>query len=183
PELARQELRRRRLLEDDVDNVVAGEVAGLAEERLRPVIMQNRPEDVALAGAVDAVAGERAGGGADVVLAVVAGAHGEELHQLPREVLVGVRSDAGLQVQVDHHRWLAGDALEDVREASVGGLPLEDVLVVKRANAAYAQLIEAAGVQAVPEEGELFDSWLLGRGHATQPPEDQVLRFGGVADG
>jgi hypothetical protein len=68
------------VIEDDVDDVVAVEVAGLAEELLDAVVvvvlakMNSSPSC--------AQAGEGAGALADVVLGVVADAEGEQLHQL-----------------------------------------------------------------------------------------------------
>src|SRR5439155_13998846 len=95
PELRRDEARRGRLLQQDVEDGVAVEVAGLAEQGLGRGIVQRRPQAERKIVAVDAPAGERARGFADVLLAVAAQPFGrtrrlaerEQLHHLAREVL------------------------------------------------------------------------------------------------
>ena len=61
-------------------------------------------------------AGERAGRLAHVVLGVVADARGKEFHQLPGVVLVGLSFAVGLGVEIDHHRGVLRDRLQELVE-------------------------------------------------------------------
>jgi hypothetical protein len=90
-ELRRHELGRDRLLEDDVDDVLAVERAGAAEERLLAEVVL-RGVELELEHVVGP-AGERARRLAHVALGVVADAHREQLEQLAAEVLVRVLLD------------------------------------------------------------------------------------------
>src|SRR5205085_3151448 len=88
-DLARDEARAGRLLQDRVDALVAVELARDAEERLlAEVVIEPAVREAAL---LVAPAGERARRFLDVGLGVVAVAEREELHQLARPVLVRVR--------------------------------------------------------------------------------------------
>ena len=75
---------------DHPQDVLAGKVAGLAEESLGAVVVILRVVLEVDAVLVQAPAGVGFGGLLDVLLGVVAFAEGEELHHLAREIFVRV---------------------------------------------------------------------------------------------
>ena len=127
------------LLGDDVDDVFTVEVAGLAQEGLLAVVVVflavvKVPGDAAVG--PDGVlvgpdrhvlrvgqgpAGEGAGTFLDVVLGVVADAHGEKLQQLPAVILVDGVAVVVVVVQPDQHRRVAGNLQQKLVEAPQPG--------------------------------------------------------------
>ncbi len=93
------ELRCRRLLEEDVDDVVAVEVSGAAEERLRAVVVLGGVEIELARAPRERETGKGAGALAHVLFGVVADAQGEEFHQLAREIFVGMSFEAARVVE------------------------------------------------------------------------------------
>ena len=178
-QLGREQLRRRRLLEDDVDDVVAAEVPGLAEERLGAVVV-HAAVVVEAAGAVGVLAerpaGERARRLADVLLGVVADAQREQLHQLARVVLVGMRLDVDVVVEVAQHRRVLRHVQREV--AHVAQRVLAEELVLHEQLLRRGLLLRRAGEVPVPEQRHLLLQRRGRRDHAAQPPllhRDQVL--------
>src|SRR4029453_10157719 len=98
-ELRRHVFGRDRLLEDDVDDVLAVERAAAAEEGLLAGVVL-RGVELELEDVVGP-AGERARRLADVALGVVADTHREELEQLAPEVLVRMALDVLAVVEID----------------------------------------------------------------------------------
>jgi hypothetical protein len=89
--------------EQDVEHVRAA-ADQPPENDLGALVVQPRPEKIVAGIEVDAPAGEGARRLLDVLLAVLAFAQGEELHQLAREVLVRLAAAIGRRVEVDDHR-------------------------------------------------------------------------------
>ena len=157
---ARDRALRVREVQDDRDRVVAGPVAGHAEQRLDPVVVrrgavqERRAVVVVVARVVlDGPARQRARAFPDVRLAVVADAEAKELHQLPRVVLVGPPGVVQPVVEPDEHRgsWRIHG---DVVEAAQGVLPHRPVLVEHEGGA--ADLGYPGSPVQVPEVGHLF---------------------------
>ena len=124
--LGAEALGRRRVGDQDVHDVVAVPVAGLAHERLRVVVVLAGVE-VELA-AAQVPAGEGAGGGLDVVLGVVADAAGVQLHQFAPEVLVRVRLEVLVAVEVAQHLRVPRDGQGQGAEVAQRVLPEHLVL-------------------------------------------------------
>src|SRR5262249_11930058 len=96
-EMARQEFRGSRLLHNDVDDVFAIKASRMAQEGLLAVVMvfgliRKTPVEAAQGQAwefwADGPAGEGTRGLFDIVLAVVAHPHREQLQQLPAPVFI-----------------------------------------------------------------------------------------------
>ena len=63
-------------------------------------------------------AGERARGFLHVLLAVVTLAEREELHHFTRKILVGASFAVLCAVEVDHHRRIAGNGVQEIAEVA-----------------------------------------------------------------
>ena len=168
----REALSRRAQRHQHLNDVVAREVPRLPHEGLRSVIEEPRIEggvrrEAELLAAREGPAGEGARRLANIVLRVVPDAGGEEFHQLPRVVLVGLAFAVGLRVEVDHHRRVFRDRLQELVEVGQRHLPKELVLRVQLGGTG---LVQSAGQQAVPEERHLFLERPRGLHHALQPP-------------
>src|SRR5437763_1367861 len=112
-------------------------------------------------------AGEGTGRLSNIVLGVVPDAGSEEFHQLPRVVLVGLTLAIGFRVEVDHHRRVFRNRLQQVAEVGERHLSKELVL---RVQLGRTGLVQSAGQQAVPEERHLLLETPRRLHHALQPP-------------
>ena len=155
------------------------EVPALAEERLRAVVV-HAAVVVEAAGAVGVLAerpaGERARRLADVLLGVVADAEREQLHQLARVVLVGVRFDVDVVVEVAQHRRILRHVQREI--AHVAQRVLAEELVLHEQLLRRRLLLRRAREVPVPEQRHLLLQRRGRRDHAPQPPllhRDQVL--------
>ena len=164
---------RDRLLEDDLQGVDAVEVAGLAQERLRTIIMLVRVDlerEI-----VEVPAGERPRAFADVLLRVVPHAHGEELHHLTGKVLVGGALHVVLGVEEIQHRRVLGDLDGQIPDAA--GRALFEQLDLLQHLAVVANLVLVRGKVAVPHQGHLFLQRMRGLQHPVRPPVAKAARF------
>ena len=118
PQLGGDELGGLGPREQDVEHGVAVEAPGLPEHGLRAVVVEPRAEDERAGLAVEAPAGERARGLLDVLLGVVAFAEREELHHLAREILVRRALAVLHAVEVDDHRRILGDRVQQRAEVA-----------------------------------------------------------------
>ena len=157
---------------DDVDDIVAVEVAGLSEEGLvAEVVLALVEEELGLA--LQLPAGEGPGRLADIVFGVVADAEAEEFHELAGVVLVGGRLLVGAAVEINHHRRVARDGLQQVA-VPAHALGAEELVLLQRLRA-VAGLLEGAGQDAVPEESDLLLEGALRVRHALEPPPLEVV--------
>ena len=131
----------------------AVEVAGLAEKRFFAVVVLIFVDDEFQVHEIPA--GERARGLADVLLGVVAHAHGEHLHDFAREVFVGRALDVDAGVQEGEH----GRVLRRRRPSGRGNCRCRGagtVPAVREQLAIIAHLVFVGGEVAVPEQRHLF---------------------------
>ena len=166
-DLRGDELRRRPLRNDDVDDVFAVEATGLAEYGLLPVVVL-----VFAHHEVEPILGPTGKGPrrlADVVLGVVADTHREHLEHLSTEVLVRVALQVLAVVEVDEHRRVFRHSEQEVSEAAEAVL-LEQ-FDLHQELAVVADLGVRSGEVAVPEERELLLERALADQHALSPPE------------
>ena len=119
-------------------------------------------------GAVELIAGECAGGLADVLLGVVALAEGEEFHHLAGEVFIGFAFFRILGVQINHHRGIHEDRLRQILEAAEGMFAEQFVLVDHEHR--LFDLLDRGGEMIMPEKRHLFAQRGLGFQHAAEPP-------------
>ena len=110
-----------------------------------------RPEHELAGVAVEAPAGEGACGFLDVLLAVVALAEGEELHHLAREILVGRALAVLRAVEIDHHRRIARDGVQQ-RRRSCRAHWRAAVAFCRYISSASSDLLLARHEMVVPEE-------------------------------
>ena len=97
------------------------QVPGVAEEGDRTRSVTAGPVDEGEFGSLQAVTGEGVGRGGDIALAVLTNAEREQLHHLPRKVLVGMGGVIGRGVQPDHHRRILRHGLgQRVERAGAG---------------------------------------------------------------
>ena len=142
--------------------------------------MQPAAEDELPCLAVNTPAGEGTRCFLDVLLRVVSLAQGEQLHHLTGEVLVGLALAVGSIVEIDHHRRIAGDVMQEAREvaqrmpAQQHVLPVHDLIVF--------DLLLARHEVVVPEQGHLLGERRRRGQHLGQPPSAQLQALGyGVA--
>ena len=143
--------------------------------------------------AVDAPAGERAGGLLDVALGEMAFAQREELHHFTREILVGLTLATLRAVEIDQHRGILGRGVQHRGEIADCMRAQRHVLRIHQAREAH--LLLARHEMVVPEQRHPLGQ-RRGRGqHFPHPPRAQfqavphlllpksaALRFaGGVA--
>ena len=175
---------------DDVDDFLAAEIAGFAEEGFFAVVVVVGVEDelgfvaaigVAGDGVGDGPAGEGAGAFFYVILGVVglavhADAHREEFEEFAAEVFVDGVFVAHAVVEVEDHRGVAGQFQQQIAEAAHTegaeqiqlGLDLASVFAFGVAGAE----------DAVPEEGHFFLQGALGVDHPIG--EVSLVDFEGV---
>ncbi len=163
------ELGTGRLLHDDVDDVLAVEVALVAEERLLAVIVVfcavfelpreapvGKPRQLGL----ERPAGEGARCLADIHFGVVAGAEAEQFQQFAAPVLVDRGAMVLVVVEPEQHRRVLRDRHQQVAVVAHAALAeqldlLEQLIVV-------VDLRVAGGEHAVPEQRHLFFERALG---------------------
>ena len=109
-------------------------------------------------------AGEGSSALLNVLLRVVANAHGEELEKLSPEVLVYGSFVVVLIVQPDDHNRVFGNLQQQGVESSQAKPPKH--VDLNRERLSLLRLAEARGEDAVPEEGDLLLQRALGRDHA-----------------
>jgi hypothetical protein len=102
------------------------------------------------------------------VLAVVADAHGEELHHLAGEVLVRRALDVVLRVEEVEHRGILRDLDRELAQVA-GGAALEQVDLLHHL-AVVADLVLVRGEVAVPQERHLLLERVRGLHHPVRPP-------------
>ncbi len=149
------------------------EVAGLAEERLLAVVVLVFVDDEFQ---IDVIpAGEGAGGFADVLLGVVADAHGEHFHDFAGEVFVGRAFDVDAGVEEREHAGVLGHGDHQVPE--IAGAVVFEELQFGEQFAVIAHLGFVGGEMAVPEERHLFLQRPRAGEHAIRPPVGDAIGF------
>ena len=163
---------------DYFNDVVAIEVAGLAQEGLLVVVVVVGVVDevglvasvgIARHGVGDGPASEGAGGFLDVVLGVVgfavhADAQREQFQKLAAPVLVDGALVAHAVVQVEHHGRVTGEALE--QDVELAHAQVAEHIQLELDLAAMLALGVAGAEDAVPEQGDLFLQRALGVDHS-----------------
>ena len=162
-QVAGDEPGRRRLPDDDVYDVVAVEVALVAEEGLLSIVVVlglvlELPGEAAQGQARnlrrDGPAGEGPGALEHVLLGVVAHAHREELQELPAPVLVGLVLVVLVVVQPENHGRVLGQL--DQQFPVVAHAVLAEHVYLLQHLVAVVHLGVAGGEDVVPEEGHLL---------------------------
>ena len=163
------EPRRRGLTTNDLDYVVAVEVAGFAEEGLQSCIVVLRivteqPGRFAVRYAryivvVDGPAGERPGGLLDIVLRVIGAsvhthAHGKQFEEFPSPIFVDRVLVVEIVVQPENHGRIAGQPTQQLLEIAQAALPKQIDLVQHRF--LMQHLGQTGGEHAVPEKRDFF---------------------------
>ncbi len=124
---------------------------------------------------VEAPAGERARRLLHVLLGVVALAEREELHHLAREVLVRRALAVLRAVEIDEHRRVLGDRMQQRAEIAGGVRAERDVLPVHEARDAHLRL--PGNEMVVPEERHALGQRRWRRQHLLHPPGAQRETF------
>jgi len=115
----------------------------------------------------DRPAGEGARRLGNILLAIRADAAGKQLHQLAGKVLVRVANPALREVEVEHHRRVAGDSAHQLAEVAQPLADEEHRLVEHKAGP--VDLGVAGSEVAVPEERHLLLERLGGVEHPEEP--------------
>lgn len=105
---------------------------------------------------------------ADVLLRVVPEPEAEELHELSREVLVGLAAAVGVSVEPDHHGRVARHFEEEIAEGSAPVALEEAHLSHEEPRALHLPI--RRGEVPVPEECEFLDRRARREEHAPEPP-------------
>ena len=182
-EMAGDETGGSRLRNDDVDDVVAVEVAGAAEEGLLAVIVVIGAE--VEMGGIEAVgvdgrrlregpAGEGACAVLDVVLRVVAHAHREQFQQFASIVLVGFAFAVLVVVQPVDHGRVHGEFEQYGAHIAHADAAEQIDLVVHRHD--MLALGISGGKDMMPEERHLLFQRAFAVDHAVDPRADVDLR-------
>ncbi len=138
----------------------------------RNVVRPIRPDDPA---------GQRQRPLMHIVLGIVADTHREEFHQLARVVLVGRVAGTKPSIQPVEHGWINRDRVHQVVELPQPLRAQQLVLLDhERQVRGAANLGEAAGQHAMPEERQLLLEWARAVDHAQQHPANQILPVGEV---
>ncbi len=162
-EVAADEPGRGLLPHDDVDDVLAVEVALVAEEGLLAVVVILGvvhelglvvAEGVQRDGLLEGPAREGPGRLLDVELGVGADAHGEQLEQLPAVVLVDAVGVVLPVVQPVDHGWILGEVEEDIPHLAQAVAPKGVDLSNQRR--CVLALVVRGGEDVMPEEGHLL---------------------------
>ncbi len=172
-DFAGHEFGRDLLLENDAEDVDAVEVSGSAEKGLLSVVVLCGV-DLEIEIVIDP-AGESARRFADILLAVVADAHGEELHHLAGEILVRGTFHVLGGVEIGEHRRPTRD-FDQQRAEIAGRLAVQQGKLLLHL-AIVADLFLAGGEMAVPEQGHLLFQRMVGRDHAVGPPKRKTPRL------
>ncbi len=126
-------------------------------------------------GALEIPARERAGAFADVGLLIIADAHGEQFHDLAREVLVRRAFDVHAGVEIGQHGRVLRHADQQLAEIAEP-LGLEQLQLLQHL-AVIAHLVFAGGEVPMPEQRHLFFEWAVRRQHPVRPPVGDALRL------
>jgi hypothetical protein len=119
----------------------------------------------------DRPAGQGTGGLLDVAFGVMADAEREELHQLSRQVLVGMSLAVGRRVEPDQQGRVADESIEQLGEGGAG-VPAEDVVLPPHRGEA-ADFHVAGCEMVVPEERQPLAERVGPEQHAVDPPRLQ----------
>jgi hypothetical protein len=174
PQLAHQELGVAVVVHDEAQDVVRAEAPLVPEDPLDAAVVVLRLEPHGRQHAAGLLAldepRQRAGGLADVGLGVaVALAEREELHQLAREVLVGLVLIGPDQVEERAHRRVLHDVAQQRGERPQRAAAEERVLAQQ-----HRRVDVARGEVVVPEEHHLLFQRPRGADHPVQPPQHVV---------
>ena len=165
-----------RLLEDDVDDVLAVKVAGFAQEGLFPEVVVflavgelPRVAAVGRAGqlGLNRPAGEGARALPHIHLGVVGNAHGEQLQELPAPVLVHGVPVVLVVVQPENHGRVLGQLNEHIPVVAHPTLP-EHIDLLQQL-VAVVHLGVAGGENMVPEQRHLFLQGTVAGDHVVHP--------------
>ena len=184
-EMPRYEARRRRVLADDVNHILAVEVSALAEERLFAVVVvfaevfelpikaSVGPDRIA--GYPRRVkrrvayrpAGEGTGALAHVVFGVVAHAHGEQFKDFAAVIFVDSVLMVVFVVEPENHCRVAGKLDEKVAEAPQS-FPAEHLDLLEYC-LGLVELSVSCGKDVMPEERYFLFQRATGVNHAVEP--------------
>ena len=189
--MAGDELGGGALSADNLDYLLAVEVAALSEEPLFAVVVvfgveaevpgyaSVGPNRVALGaeghvlGVAYRPAGEGAGGFLYIVLAVVADAHGEEFEQFPAEVFVDGAAMVVVVVEPDYHGGVFGEFEQEGLEVAHAVAPEHSYLVAEHLALGYLGI--SGGEYAVPEQGHLLAERVGGGNHLVEPVGARIV--------
>ena len=118
-------------------------------------------------------AGQCPGTAAHVVFGIpVAVPEREELHELPRQVLVGRLGGVGLSVQPMHHRGVGQHRVGQRTE--IAQRQTAQFMVLRRHVRRDPHFLGRGGKVVVPQQRQLLMNRLMDRYHAAQPPMRQL---------
>ena len=170
-----EELRTRRLFRQNIDDVVAVEVAAMTEKRFRPGVVLIGSKPGTLCEQIETVSGEGAGRFAHILLGIIADSDGEQFHQFACPIFVRMFAPALWQIEIDHHRGVPRHLFCE------GGEVPERVtandLVLQPHPIAVFYLVDAGGEVSMPEQRHFFEQRSSSRCQAGHPPLAQVQDF------
>ncbi len=152
---------------DQLDDLLTcGHVRGAQEPLRCSAVIPGVDDELTVP--ADLPPGEAVSGRSHIVLGVGTDPHGEALHELPGEVLVGVGSLVRAGVQPDEHRRAGGDCLS--QDGEISRPERAEQLVLPVHVKGEADLGYGGREMPVQQERQLLLEWAGGDDHPSQPP-------------
>ncbi len=169
PNLVRNKGGALALLTDNVDHIVTVPVAGLTQEGFLREISGLWLIAESAGGRSHPIASQGPGCFTDIDLRVPHPlAQRKKLHQLAREILIGPLGLATVEIQIPHHRGVAGDILGQRVEIPQRVRTQRLILLIHQVGA--VNLIKTRGKVPMPEKRHLFAQGIAGVAHPLEPP-------------
>ena len=168
-QLGTDKVRRRRVPDKNIDNIVTVEVTCLSEESLDPIVMLLRVEREQRRIPVKLPASKGAGGFFDIVFGIpAADTQREQLHQLPAIVFVRPVFAVVCAIEPDQHGRVPRDGLKHCPKIAEGMGP--EGLVLPPHPAGVVDFVICRCEVPMPEQSQLLFERSGRMGHPVQPP-------------
>jgi hypothetical protein len=172
-QLGTNELSRGRLLQNDLQPLVAIKRTRLSQHVLVAIVVLVRVELEFTV--LNFPAGKAAGELLNVLLAVVAHSQTKQLHHLAGKVLVGMNLAVGCRIKIQQHGGVASDPAHQLAEATERMLPQQLVLLEHELRVTHLGC--AGGKVSVPKQRCLLQQRRGRMTHPVQPPTGQQFRI------
>jgi hypothetical protein len=171
-ELLNDEPRGGRLFQQNIHDILARKVAGLAQQALASLVVLSLIEPEMFA--ADFPAGEGTRGLFDVCFAVIANPQAEQLHHFAGKILVGARLVVSGGVKPDQHGRVLGRTGQQRSKVAQSMFAKQPMLPGHHRGVVHFD--GAGGKMTMPEQGHLFQQRVRTFRHRVQPPGGQMIQ-------